>query len=552
MLFGWSVVALIVPNVVLDITEGYPLVWCVANVLLPLGFYLLYMSMSRKVGVMTLATLPLMFFAAFQMVLIHLYGESIIAVDMFLNVVTTNVSEATELLSNLLVALADVTVLYAVSLAWGVIATLKHWEITERMHLKTVKCGAMAMVIGAVFALAGVLLQTGSVRQNIFPINVLDNLIEAVSRASEASHYGETSAAFSYQSQATHPAEEREVYVFVVGETSRAINWQLGGYNRDTNPKLSTEANFVFCPKAISESNTTHKSVPMLLSCLSAEDFKSLNKIKSIITAMNEAGFYTRFFSNQAPNRSYTQFFGDEADEVTYNAFDDYNIRPYDSDLLPQMKSAITDMQHNKQFIVFHTYGSHFRYRDRYPAAFSHFTPDDNVDASVQNRDVLMNAYNNSIVYTDNLLWQIIECLKNEHCRSALLYSSDHGEDIFDDKRERFLHASPNPTYYQLHVAMGVWLSDATMAADTIMAQNLLRNAQQCVSPQKSMFNTAMEIAGVESPYVDKSRSLVSESYNYDRPVYLTDRNVAVPLSKSGLKKQDISHLKALSKMLTD
>lgn len=82
----------------------------------------------------------------------------------------------------------------------------------------------------------------------------------------------------------------------VIGETSRACNWSLYGYSRQTNPKLAQCEGLVAFPYALSESNTTHKSVPMLLSPVSAVDYDSLYYRKSIVTAFKEAGFHTAFF----------------------------------------------------------------------------------------------------------------------------------------------------------------------------------------------------------------------------------------------------------------
>lgn len=258
---------------------------------------------------------------------------------------------------------------------------------------------------------------------------------------------------------------------------------------------------------------------------------------------MKEAGFYTRFFSNQSPNRSFTQYFGDEADDVRYSDFTATN-HPYDTEVLHLVKEAVADTCHIKQFIVIHTYGSHFLYRDRYPREFASFLPDDGIDANVMHRSDLINAYDNTILYTDHLLAELIETLAETGVKAGLLYSSDHGEDIFDDERKRFLHASPNPTYFQLHVAMLVWLSDSIGSAYPQFVPNLNENARKGVSPQKSMFHTAMEMAGVDSPLFNANLSLINDAYEYQAPVYLTDLNVPVPLENSGLKKCDIERLK--------
>lgn len=539
----WTATALTVPNIVLGVTEDASAIWKVANIALPLGIYLLILSSSKKVGKTTLWTFPFMFFAAFQLVLSYLYGESIIAVDMFLNVVTTNVAEATELLANLLIAIVTVVVLYVPPIVWGIAATTRKMHLTSDFRLKLRHGGFTMTIIGAVLSIiATIAPNDGVFHREIFPVNVVENLVEAVQRTRETARYDETSKDFTYNAISTHHDYEREVYIFVIGETSRAIDWELYGYDRETNPRLKREPNLVFFPKAISESNTTHKSVPMLMSFASAETFDSIAHYKSIITAMKEAGFYTRFYSNQAPNRSYTQFFGNEADDVRYCNFSSKH-HPYDTEMLPWVEDAVADAEHTKQFIVLHSYGSHFLYRDRYPQDFATFTPDNAIDANVSHRRDLVNAYDNTIRYTDHFLAETIDILKKANCQSALLYSADHGEDIFDDKRERFLHASPHPTYYQLHVAMLSWVSDSTISRHPDYIPNLKNNAQKFVSPQKTMFNTAMEIAGVTSPKFTPQQSLVNKQYQpCHEPVYLTDLNTPVTLEKSGMKEIDLEN----------
>ena len=92
---------LIVPNIVLCFTEPMPLVAKVCNVLLPFSIYHMIMSWSGNCGKTFWILFPFLFFGAFQIVLLYLFGQSVIAVDMFLNLVTTNPGEALELLDNL-------------------------------------------------------------------------------------------------------------------------------------------------------------------------------------------------------------------------------------------------------------------------------------------------------------------------------------------------------------------------------------------------------------------------------------------------------------------
>ena len=540
----WVCVTLMAANIGLCYTEGMSLSSSLVNLLLPFGVYMLLMGLWCKTGATTLLMLPFMIFAAFQIVLLYLYGGSVIAVDMFLNVVTTNVSEAASLLANLLVAMSIVVVLYIPPLVWAVWSLIKHRYTGSGFRRKMRMCGLICIATGAVLtAISYAFVPRYSFEHETFPVNATSNLVEACSRYRETSHHAELAADFTYHATPTHPDSLPEVYLLVIGETARGDNWQLGGYNRPTNPRLSAENGVVFFHKSISESNTTHKSVPMLISHASAENFDSIAHYKSVITAFREAGFHTAFISNQERNRSYTEHFGNEADTTIYIPTPKGVEHAYDHDLLPKVQSLLADSAHRKQLIVLHTYGSHFRYLDRYPRKFARFTPDQTIDAAKSNRKILINAYDNTILYTDYVLAELIDTLRKTGVRSALLYASDHGEDIFDDSRSRFLHASPVPTCYQIHQATLAWLSPELSREDPAMAEALKANGTKRVAPQKSLFPTIMQLAGVRSPYVTDSLSLVSPRYNPAPPVYLNDLNKTLPLDDCGLTSADMIHL---------
>ena len=540
----WTAVALIVPNVVLSITEPVSHLSAIVNVVLPSGIYMLAMSAFRRIGISALAMIPFMFFAAFQIVLLYLYGGSVIAVDMFLNVVTTNVSEATELLGNLMAAMGVVITLYVPPIVWGICATIRKSEISPSFRRKMTVVGVVVASVGCLLAAAASLTTKGySLVHETFPLNAISNMAEACHRYSETERHEELSAGFSYRARFDGDKSSREAYIFVIGETARGDNWQLGGYDRQTNPLLSSEEGVVFFKKSVSESNTTHKSVPMLISFASAENFDSIAHFKSIITAFKEAGFSTAFISNQRPNRSFTEHFGNEADTTVYVTGADMETYHFDEAVLEPVDRLLGDTLRRKQLIVIHTYGSHFKYRDRYPDNFSVFRPDDAIDASLSNRDQLINAYDNTIRYTDFILHSLVAKLRDLDCRAALTYASDHGEDILDDERHRFLHASPTPTYWQIHQASLVWLSPTLRAENPEMADALSKNSRRRVSPQKSLFPTTMQLARIASPMVVDTLSLVSPRYNPAPAVYLNDLNQARPITDCGLKKADMEQL---------
>lgn len=536
-------VLLVIPNIVLCFTEhAYRGLDCAVNIVLPLGVYCFLCAVSSKIGRTVLLFFPLMVLCAFQLVLLYLYGNSIIAVDMFLNVATTSFSEASELLVNLWPAVAVVCALYLPPLIAGIVlcvAGIRSGTISRRLAtiagLGLSVAGAMLFII-AVFTPEGYRPQ-----RQLFPVNVIANMIYAADRTIQTKRYVCNSSAFTFGAESLRDRDAPEIYVMVVGETSRAGNWQLGGYNRPTNPRLSQRPGLVFFSKALSESNTTHKSVPLMLSHITADAFgDSIYCSKGIAAAFSEAGYSSAWLSSQKRNHSLIDFFGAQADTTEFIADDGQVHR--DGELCARLKAFLDAPGAPKRFVIIHTYGSHFSYRDRYPESYTKFTPDHYSGASAACRHELLNAYDNTIVYTDAVLDSIISIVDAYQVPAALVYAADHGEDIFDDTRERFLHASPVPTARQLHVPMLVWMSGAYRSGYPDKYEGAISNSGKEVSTSRSVFHTLLSLAGIRSSVFDKSSALDRKSYRELPLVYLNDRDEAVGLSACGMGKEDADY----------
>ncbi|MDE6527064.1 MAG: phosphoethanolamine transferase, partial [Muribaculaceae bacterium] len=361
-------------------------------------------------------------------------------------------------------------------------------------------------------------------------------------RSNLATGYNEASASFSFDAHDSRPECGPEIYVLVIGETSRAGNWQLNGYGRPTNPGLSRRDGIINYPKALSESNTTHKSVPLMMSHLDSENFgDSIYCSKGIVDAFAEAGYTTCWISSQQRNGQLIDYFGERADEVTFICDD--GRHHYDMELCPLLDKAIATHADDKLFIVVHTYGSHYNYNERYPAEYNVFAKHPATEATPANRNGLIDAYDNSIAYVDAVLDSIIDTVEKYKNPAAVLYLADHGEDIYDDARKRFLHASPTPTYWQLHVPMLMWMSESYRATYPQRHRAAMANSRLNVSSSRSAFHTMLDLAGVSSPFFISTASLCSPSYAEPRRKYLNDYNEAVPLSHSGLRSSDFAEL---------
>ena len=552
-LYVYAVVALLLPNIALCYTECLAPWACGVNVLLPLSLYMLFFSVAKRPGKMIWWAFIFVFFAAFQLVLLYLFGTGVIAVDMFLNLVTTNPGEAMELLDNLAPAVVGVFVVYLPLLILGGVNIRRDSRLSVSFQQRVRHWAMQIGAIGLFCLLASYLVVDGyRMRNQLYPVNVCYNLYLAFERDAASENYREASRDFKFDARSEHSATAPEVYVMVVGETARAHNFSLYGYPRNTNPLLSKTPGIKAFPNVTTQSNTTHKSVPMLLSAASAEDFERLFHEKGILAAFKEAGFHTVFISNQLPNHSFIDFLGEQADEHYFLKKEDASQgNHYDEDLLQKLdeilpladasSSAHYHYRYRKLFVVLHSYGSHFNYQERYPRSFAYFKPDSRSEAKPENRRDLLNAYDNTIRYTDYILHGIIERLQKwegvqtktdgvyDQPTSAMLYTSDHGENIFDDGRCLFLHAAPKASDYELHVPFIIWTSDGFSKQYPDILKALGENRSKQVQSSLSAFHTMLGIGGILTRYRLDEYSVASGKYHPTELLYLDDHDEAIP-----------------------
>lgn len=521
--------ALMLPVIILAFTERNSFWMTLAGVLLPLGLYSIIVTLSHRSGRVIWWSFPLLFMSAFQIVISYLFGESVIAADMFLNMLTTNPSEATELLGNIYPAVISVVVIY-VPLLYVATLHLRHKIIVPDIWRRNVLIfGGAVLVLGSVVLLVGC---RGDIRRTlrgeIFPINSCYNLVLSISEFRKIKRYDTTSKDFSYHAIRDTNIVDREVYILVIGEASRASNWQLYGYDRPTNPQLVKREDICLFRGVTTQSNATHKSVPMILSSIHPTQYNQLYSRKGMPSLFNEVGFTTYFISNQSPQGAMIDNLAKDSDKVIY-----MESPCYDGQMVDIIHKTIRTDPSPRMLFILHSYGSHFSYHRRYPRQFAMFLPDDDVTISRQNVEMIRNAYDNSILYTDYFIDSVISALENyPSICSAVLYCSDHGEDIFDNGNGRFLHASPIVTYHQLHVAALAWFSPTykTRFGDKVDAAIANIDAP---ATTHSVFHTMADIAFIRTPYLCREASLVSSHFDYAAPrLYVNDHNEAVALDE--------------------
>lgn len=223
---------------------------------------------------------------------------------------------------------------------------------------------------------------------------------------------------------ATFASDNRSVMVLVIGESARRENFSLYGYERDTNPLLRGDSIKTYIANASATSTTQavkaildHKRVKGLYEILPNYMYRNGIDVVWRTTNWGEPPLHIEKYRNASKLKA---------------QYPDADGR-YDGILLEGLSEEIEASASDKLLVVIHTSTSHGpTYNKKYPADFEVFTPVcTTVEMAKAERSELINAYDNTILYTDYLLHSVIEVLRNvEDRESAMIYISDHGESL--------------------------------------------------------------------------------------------------------------------------
>jgi len=414
--------------------------------------------------------------AAFNSHFMWQYGV-VIDPTMLANVVHTDAREVRDLLS--LPLLGTVLLVAALPLGWiwrRPLATRRWWRQTGRNGLGALGGLVLAVAVALLSyqGLASLMRNHKDLRYMINPINSVyasaklaaDQLPKQVRTLQPVGQDAQLGA--SYSAQARPP-----LLVLVVGETARAQNWGLSGYARATTPALArwqAEGNLVNFAQVQSCGTNTQVSVPCLFSPLTREQGGDQTaEHQNLLDVLQRAGLAVLWLDNQSgckgvcervPNASTRDLHlpglcadGECFDEAMLSGLDE--------------RIAALDPQRRARgvVLVLHQMGSHGpAYSRRTPATHKPFQPECTSNTlSDCAPEQLVNAYDNTVAYTDHFLGQTLNWLKNRAASgtddTGLIYVSDHGESLGENGL--YLHGVPYALapQQQTHVPMVSWLS---------------------------------------------------------------------------------------------
>ena len=311
--------------------------------------------------------------------------------------------------------------------------------------------------------------------------------------------------------------EDRELIIFVLGESARADHFSLNGYSRKTNPYLEKEAVFSF-NNVWSCATSTAYSVPCLFSVYDQSNFSKnkANSTDNVLDILKRSGVNVIWLDNNSNSKGV-------ADRVPYISYKSPDINSIcdiecrDEGMLVDLQTYIDSLPQGDIFIVLHQMGNHGpAYYKRYPDKFEKFTPVCKTNQLEQcSNEEITNAYDNALLYTDYFLYRTIALLKNNNeFESGMFYVSDHGESL--GEFGLYLHGLPSliAPDSQKNVPLIMWFNDNIKEDINLDALNSRIGKQYS---HDKIFHTLLGLMEVETsvykeemnmiPYNDEDRT---------------------------------------------
>jgi glucan phosphoethanolaminetransferase (alkaline phosphatase superfamily) len=351
-----------------------------------------------------------------------------------------------------------------------------------------------------------------------FPFGIVPRVVEYRQEWNRMRSEALKFKAFRFHAQRVGPPlHQRQVYVLVIGESSRRANWQLFGYARPTNPELWRLQNLVPLTHFITTWPESIAAIPMILTRRKPDmAWDAPWHEASVLRAMAEAGYEPYWISNQQAIGEFdspVSMYAYEADHVEWLNHASWTAPgSYDEDLVQPLKDAL-NASNKDLFIVLHMMGSHVKYDYRYPPAFTHWKPTQlSPPGEGSSIERARNSYDNTILYTDHVLAQAIGALKASGAVTALWYESDHGELIPTPTCDKEGHGVGTVPEYEIPAL--VWYSDSYQHDYPQRVANLRANADKRTLSADT-FESLIDMAGVTFPGHDESWSLFSPRWHY-------------------------------------
>ncbi|WP_268800047.1 phosphoethanolamine transferase [Pseudomonas huanghezhanensis] len=434
------------------------------------------------------------------------YGVMIDA-GMFRNFAETNATEVQDLLSLKLLAYIVLLGVVPSLIVWKIPVNYRRWP--RELISKTLVSVGCAAVIGGIAllnyqGLASLFRNHHELRLMVVPSNYIGASIgyiseQVVSARKPFVTLGEDAKLDSEWSQ----HKRKSLTVLVVGESARAENFGILGYNRDTTPQLKKERGVIAFTDVHSCGTETAVSVPCMFSNMGRKDYSAstARNQEGMLDVLKRAGLNVIWRDNQSGCKG-------TCDRVTLQDVSNLkdpvlcaNHECRDEILLQGLQSFIDNLDKDT-VLVLHQMGSHGpEYFKRYPKEFEKFTPVCESNALNNcSRESIVNGYDNTLLYTDHVLASLIDILRSnqDNVDTAMMYLSDHGESL--GEYNLFLHGTPYMLApdQQKHVPMVAWFSDNYQQSFAVNT-HCLQGERNAPLSQDNLFHSMLGLLKVDT-----------------------------------------------------
>ncbi|MDO7538552.1 phosphoethanolamine transferase [Acinetobacter nosocomialis] len=453
----------------------------------------------------------LVFIGGFSSYFVNTLGV-IISPDQIQNIAQTDVAEATDLLSLRFGLWTIFFVILPIFLITQV--KLKSEKILPLLLKKVLSIAlAFAVVGGLLFAyyvdFAAIFREHRDLKGMISPQNTISSVMSYYRKKAPKKNlplvkYGED----AHQVQQTQK-DLPKLMLLVVGETARAESFSLNGYAKNTNPELSKQDILNFS-QVSSCGTATAVSVPCMFSGMPRADYDEqlASHREGLLDIAKRAGYQVTWIDNNSGCKG-------ACDRVEqYQIPEDLKQKWCKDgecldgiliDSLKQYLASIPKDDKRPRLVVLHQMGSHGpAYYKRAPEGYQPFKPtcDTNAIQGCSPAE-LLNSYDNTIVYTDHVLSQMINTLKEvSNYQTGLWYLSDHGEST--GEHGMYLHGSPYSIApsQQTHIPMIMWFSDGWKQHNLAQVNCLNQQTKQKLS-QDNLFPSLLSLLDVQTQVIN-------------------------------------------------
>ena len=372
-------------------------------------------------------------FSALSLTYFYLVGN-FIEYEVIASILDSNFKETFQVISSPFVRHYSQSLAIVLVMAFGLIYPMRRLGVGVKMlPSRLTKAVVCSLLISSTIYMS----RSKHELVDFYPVNQSNSMLRYLN---EVNSLVQKYRGLDYEFKGDLKPEKSSTVILVIGESARRDKLGIYGSSLDTTPFLDRFAReqpdqLLLFTNAVSASACTRVSVPSLLSVCAARDYGVIAEHPSILKIMKSAGLETVLISNQFKRGFDSDFisaFMNDATRKTY-LMDTASSNVFDEALVPPLIEELKRSSCGSKLIIVHLAGSHYSYKERYPASQAFFKP-----ASLENQ------YFNTIRYTDSIIGKINEAVMKADRPIIMLYASDHGEYLNDYGDGYYDHGNRN------------------------------------------------------------------------------------------------------------